>query len=359
MSLVSFIGPRPNLLDLEGTAKHQAARGVPADPDQRGPGAHPPDRRGQGQPVLAPSRIDITYAADKGAAGMARGARRACAPRPRRPCAPRSTTSSSCRTAPTGPDRIPIPSLLATSAVHHHLIRQGLRTSVGLVVETGEAHEVHQFCDAGRLRRRGDQPLSRLRDAGAACCPSSTRSSRSKEAQKRYIKAIDKGLLKVMSKMGISTYQSYCGAQIFDAVGLQLELRRASISPARTRQVEGVGLRRDRARDGRAPPARPSATCRCSRTRSMSAANTPTASAARRTCGARAWSPTCSMRCAATCPSKYRVLRQADQRPVRAADDAARPVPHQDAPRRWAASRCRSRRSSRPPTSSSASRPAP
>ncbi|MBT5455080.1 MAG: glutamate synthase subunit alpha, partial [Rhodospirillaceae bacterium] len=115
--------------------------------------------------------------------------------------------------------RVPIPALLATAAVHHNLIRRGLRTSTGLVVETGEAREVHHFCVlAGygaeainpymafemleQIRLENDLPL----DTG--------------EIQNNYLKAIGKGILKVMSKMGISTYQSYCGAQIFDAVGL-------------------------------------------------------------------------------------------------------------------------------------------
>ena len=113
---------------------------------------------------------------------------------------------------------MPIPALLATSAVHHHLIRQGLRTLTGIVVETGEAREVHHFCAlAGygaeainpylafatleQIRVENDLPLS------------------AEEVQKNYIKAVGKGILKVISKMGISTYQSYCGAQIFDAVG--------------------------------------------------------------------------------------------------------------------------------------------
>ncbi len=118
-------------------------------------------------------------------------------------------------------DCIAIPALLATAAVHHYLIRKGLRTSVGLVVETGEAREVHHFaCLAGygaeainpylafetmlEMHRSGEFPpeVSEY------------------EAVSRYIKSIGKGLLKVASKMGISTYQSYCGAQIFDAVGL-------------------------------------------------------------------------------------------------------------------------------------------
>ncbi len=66
-----------------------------------------------------------------------------------------------------GENRIPVPSLLATAAVHNHLIRQGLRMSTGIVVETGEAREVHHFCVAGRLWRGGDQSLPGVRDAGA------------------------------------------------------------------------------------------------------------------------------------------------------------------------------------------------
>ena len=102
-----------------------------------------------------------------------------------------------------------------------------------------------------------------------------------------------------MSKMGISTYQSYCGAQIFDAVGLQADFV-AKYFTGTNASVEGVGLCRNRARDGRAPQATRSATLRCCATRSKSAANTPTASAARRICGAPSRSPTCSMPCAAT-----------------------------------------------------------
>jgi glutamate synthase (NADPH/NADH) large chain len=119
-----------------------------------------------------------------------------------------------------GPDRIPIPSLLATSAVHHHLIKQGLRTSVGLVVETGEAHEVHQFAVLAGYGAEAINPYLAF-DTLEQILPDLDEMLTLKEAQKRYIKAIDKGLLKVMSKMGISTYQSYCGAQIFDAVGLK------------------------------------------------------------------------------------------------------------------------------------------
>ncbi|MGO4835223.1 glutamate synthase central domain-containing protein, partial [Rhizobiaceae sp. 2RAB30] len=141
-----------------------------------------------------------------------------------------------------GPDRIDIPTLLATAAVHHHLIRKGLRTAVGLVVESGEPREVHHFCClAGYgaeainpylafdtlldMHKRGELPPEV--DAG--------------EVVTRYIKSIGKGILKVMSKMGISTYQSYCGAQIFDAVGLKSDFVQKYFTGTAT-TIEGVGL---------------------------------------------------------------------------------------------------------------------
>lgn len=115
--------------------------------------------------------------------------------------------------------RVPIPALLATAAVHHDLIRRGLRTSTGLVVETGEARQVHHFCVLAGYGAEAINPymafelLEQIRLENDL--PEDT-----EETQRNYLKAIGKGILKVMSKMGISTYQSYCGAQIFDAVGL-------------------------------------------------------------------------------------------------------------------------------------------
>src|SRR5207344_3460959 len=135
---------------------------------------------------------------------------------------------------------IPIPSLLATSAVHHHLIKQGLRTSVGLVVETGEAHEVHQFCVLAGYGAEAINPYLAF-DTLEQLLPELDEKLTLKEAQKRYIKAVDKGMLKVMAKMGISTYQSYCGAQIFDAVGLKSDFVAEYFTGTATR-IEGVAL---------------------------------------------------------------------------------------------------------------------
>ncbi len=138
-------------------------------------------------------------------------------------------------------DHAPIPSLMAVAGVHHHLIRQGTRMQVGLVLESGEPREVHHFslligygCGAinpymafESLEEMIRQGLLKDIDHATAC--------------KNYLKAAAKGVVKVISKMGISTIQSYWGAQIFEAVGLKKEFvdRYFTWTPTR---VEGVGL---------------------------------------------------------------------------------------------------------------------
>jgi glutamate synthase (NADPH/NADH) large chain len=199
-----------------------------------------------------------------------------------------------------GPDRIPIPSLLATSAVHHHLIKQGLRTSVGLVVETGEANEVHQFCTLAGYGAEAINPYLAF-ETLESMVPEIDEEVTAEEIKKRYIKAIGKAILKVMAKMGISTYQSYCGAQIFDAVGLRSSFVKKYFTGTHT-QIEGIGLR-EVALETVDRHAAAFGTCPCWRTRSMWEASTPTGCAAKPTCGAPASSPTCSTRCAATCPT--------------------------------------------------------
>jgi glutamate synthase (NADPH/NADH) large chain len=136
--------------------------------------------------------------------------------------------------------RIPIPALLATGAVHHHLVRAGLRTRCGLVVETGSAREVHHFACLAGFGAEAIHPnlafatLFDIKDG----LPQKVDD---KELVKRYIKAIGKGLLKVMSKMGVSAYQSYCGAQIFEAVGLNTKFVEKYFTNTPT-MVEGIGL---------------------------------------------------------------------------------------------------------------------
>jgi glutamate synthase (NADPH/NADH) large chain len=141
-----------------------------------------------------------------------------------------------------GPDRIPIPALLATAAVHHHLIRKGQRTSVGLVLESGEPREIHHFACLAGFGAEAINPylafetLEALFEAGEF-----PKEVDRYEVVKRFIKSVGKGMLKVMSKMGISTYQSYCGAQIFDAVGLKTETIEKYFTGTIS-SIEGVGL---------------------------------------------------------------------------------------------------------------------
>ena len=114
----------------------------------------------------------------------------------------------------------PIPSLLAVSAVHHHLIREGTRTRVGLVVETGEAREVHHFALLIGYGAGAINPYLALETVQTMTESGQLNGHTPDYACKNFIKANEKGVLKVMSKMGISTVQSYRGAQIFEAVGL-------------------------------------------------------------------------------------------------------------------------------------------
>jgi glutamate synthase (ferredoxin) len=135
----------------------------------------------------------------------------------------------------------PIPSLLATAAVHHHLVRRGERTRCGLVIESGDAREVHHMClligyGAGAVNPwLAFETLDDMIGQGLLTGVDHAR------AVRNYVKGLNKGILKVMAKMGISTLQSYCGAQIFEAIGLNRDLvdRYFTGTPSR---VSGIGL---------------------------------------------------------------------------------------------------------------------
>ncbi len=237
MSLVSFIGPRPNILDLEGTSKLKRLEvGQPILTDEKLECI-----RSLGSSQDSPFRtitLDITWPCEHGAAGMEPAVEAISAAAEKAVREGYNIIILSDRAV--GPERIPIPSLLATSAVHHHLIRKGLRTSVGLVVETGEAHEVHQFCTLAGYGAEAINPYLAF-ETIEAMLPELDEPLDLDDAIKRYIKAVDKGILKVMSKMGISTYQSYCGAQIFDAVGLRSDFVAKYFTGTHT-AIEGVGI---------------------------------------------------------------------------------------------------------------------
>jgi glutamate synthase (NADPH/NADH) large chain len=236
MSLVSFIGPRPNILDHEGTAKKK--RLEVRQPILTNDDLEKIRSIGHFEDSFDTKTLDFTYDAELGAEGMKSMLDRLCDRAEQAVVGGYNIIVLSDRMV--GPDRIPIPALLATAAVHHHLIRKGLRTSVGLVVETGEAREVHHFALLAGYGAEAINPYLAF-ETLAEMADEFPAEVDGYEAVKRYIKSIDKGLLKVMSKMGISTYQSYCGAQIFDAIGLSHELVKAYFTGTAT-PIEGVGL---------------------------------------------------------------------------------------------------------------------
>jgi len=122
-------------------------------------------------------------------------------------------------------DHVPVPSMLAVSALHHHLIREGTRVKVGIILESGEPRETHHFAALISYGAGAINPYLALETMAGLVNDSQINSGLSiEEAQENYLKALHKGVVKIMSKMGISTVQSYRGAQVFEAVGLSQEL---------------------------------------------------------------------------------------------------------------------------------------
>ncbi len=236
MSLVSFIGPRPNLFDLKGLA-HRKRLEV-RQPILTNGDLEKIRRISHVEEQFDTRTLDVSYPAEQGAAGMKEALAKLCERAESAVRGGYNIIVLSDRQA--GPERIPIPALLATAAVHHHLIRKGLRTAVGLVVETGEAREVHHFCCLAGYGAEAINPYLAF-ETLIAMRDQLPEKIDEKEIVRRYIKSIDKGILKVMSKMGISTYQSYCGAQIFDAVGLRSDFVEQFFFGTHSR-IEGVGL---------------------------------------------------------------------------------------------------------------------
>jgi glutamate synthase domain-containing protein 2/glutamate synthase domain-containing protein 1/glutamate synthase domain-containing protein 3 len=238
MSLVSLIGPRPNLMEPEGAAGHKRL-------EVRSPILSNVDleriRRIENHVdnnAFRTYTLDMTYPAKEGAAGMAPALERLFDKACQRVHDGYNILILSDRNI--GADRTAVPSLLATAGVHHHLIREGLRTSVGVVVETGEARQVHDFCLLAGYGAEAINPYLAFDTLSALRGDLPTELSEA-DMHTRYVKALNKGILKVMSKMGISTYQSYCGAQIFDAIGLSRAFVDAYFVGTHT-PVEGIGL---------------------------------------------------------------------------------------------------------------------
>ena len=139
-------------------------------------------------------------------------------------------------------EQVPIPILLATSGVHHHLIRSGSRSKTSILVETGEAREIHHFALLAGYGAEAINPYLAFEQLTQSLKEGMIAGELTEqEAHSHYIKAINKGMLKIFSKMGISTLRSYCGAQIFEAVGLDHHVVERYFTGTVSR-IEGINL---------------------------------------------------------------------------------------------------------------------
>lgn len=238
MSLVSFIGPKPNLLGVDET--------------------NPPPCLEVSQPVLSAEQmeklrsiemlskgkfkcveLDITYQAAWGHEAIEARLASLCAMAEDAVRARHHILILSDRRV----DRLrfPIPALLALSAIHQHLTNRGLRTSTSLIVETGSAREVHHIALLAGYGAEAIHPYLALETVAALADSHPAQFKDAMTASSYLIKALGKGLMKVMSKMGISTYMSYTGAQIFEAVGLKKSLVDKYFTGTAS-TIEGIGL---------------------------------------------------------------------------------------------------------------------
>ncbi|MGZ5203144.1 MAG: glutamate synthase central domain-containing protein, partial [Telluria sp.] len=237
MSLVSFVGPKPNLLDTNNVnppMRLEVSQPVLSFEDMarlRGISAHTGGK-------FKSYELNICYPVGWGKEGIEASIASLCAEAVDAVKSGHNILIVSDRKV--NADQVAIPALLATSAIHQHLVQRGLRASTGLVVETGSARETHHFALLAGYGAEAVHPylaLETLSDL-AAHLP---HEMSPEKAIANYTKAIGKGLMKVMSKMGISTYMSYCGAQIFEAVGLNKELVNKYFRGTAS-GVEGIGL---------------------------------------------------------------------------------------------------------------------
>jgi glutamate synthase domain-containing protein 2/glutamate synthase domain-containing protein 1/glutamate synthase domain-containing protein 3 len=237
MSLVSFIGPKPNLLDINAV--------------------NPPMRLEVPQPILSfedmsrlreiekhtgakfkSYELNITYPLTWGDEGVEAKLASLCAESVDALRSGHNILVISDRRM--NRDFVAIPAVLALSAIHQHLVRGGLRTTVGLVVETGSAREVHHFGVLAGYGAEAVHPYLAM-ETLADIHRSLGGDLSAEKAIYNYVKAIGKGLSKIMSKMGVSTYMSYCGAQLFEAIGLEKDLVQKYFRGTAS-QVGGIGV---------------------------------------------------------------------------------------------------------------------
>ncbi|MFC6282616.1 MULTISPECIES: glutamate synthase-related protein [Polaromonas] len=237
MSLVSFVGPKPNLLDINQV--------------------NPPMRLEVSQPVLNVAdmqklrdieahtqgkfksyTLDITYPLAWGHEGVEAKLASLCAEAVDAIRTGKNILIISDRGVTA--TQVAIPALLALSAIHQHLVKEGLRTTAGLVVETGSAREVHHFAVLAGYGAEAVHPYLAM-ETLAELSKGLPGDLSTDKAVYNYTKAIGKGLSKIMSKMGVSTYMSYCGAQLFEAIGLNRSTI-AKFFTGTASQVEGMGV---------------------------------------------------------------------------------------------------------------------
>ena len=238
MSLVSFIGPKPNLLGIDEVnppLRLEVSQPV-LDFDQMEIIRHV-EQHTQGK--FKSCELDVTYPAAWGKQAIEARLASLCAMAEDAVRGGYTILVLSDRASDR--DRVAIPALLTVSAVHQHLVNRGLRTSTGLVVETGSAREVHHFALLGGYGAEAVHPYLALESVKDLAAAGRLGDVDGKKACKNFVKAVGKGLRKVMSKMGISTYMSYTGAQIFEAVGLSRPLVDKYFAGT-TSNVEGIGV---------------------------------------------------------------------------------------------------------------------
>jgi len=236
MSLVSFIGPRPNLLNvnnLNPQMRLEVSQPVLDHADM----AKLRDIHAYTRGKFRSFEINICYPVAWGKEGIEARLASLCAKAVDAVKSGHNILIISDRR--TDAENVAIPALLATSAIHQHLVTKGLRTSTGLVVETGSAREVHHFALLAGYGAEAIHPY--LAMDTLAEMSKSLGDLTPEKAIYNFQKAIAKGLMKVMSKMGISTYMSYCGAQIFEAIGLNRALVDKYFRGTAS-NVEGIGV---------------------------------------------------------------------------------------------------------------------
>ncbi len=239
MSLVSFIGPRPNLLgiaEINPPIRLEVTQPVLTFEDMakiRGISKYTDDK-------FRSAELDLCYPVAWGAEGVEARIASLCAEA--EDAVHQGVNILIISDRKVDREHMVIPALLATSAVHQHLVNKGLRTRAGLVVETGSARETHHFALLAGYGAEAVHPYLTLETlVELAGNQGAGNPEAGEKAIKHFVKGVGKGLMKVMSKMGISTYMSYTGAQIFEAVGLQKAFVDKYFTGTSSK-VEGIGV---------------------------------------------------------------------------------------------------------------------